>query len=114
MTKNLTSAGKQIKRLLIANQWTIKQLSEQYDTDRYHLSKVIHGQERITARSALLLEKMFKLPAEFWMEMQARDELAKLRRTELNKSRKNINHEHIKKNGRICRETKTHATQQTM
>jgi len=71
--------GKTLAETLDASGMPISQLAERSGLARKTISGIIHEREPITPDTALLLEKVFRVPARFWLDLQKNYEEAAAR-----------------------------------
>lgn len=70
-----THPGELIRDELKERNMTQKQLAEKSGIKASILSDIIHGKRTISLKSAMALEKVLDIPAEFWLRMQTQYQL---------------------------------------
>jgi HTH-type transcriptional regulator / antitoxin HigA len=63
--------GETILELLRTNNMTQAELAIRMDMSNKHINQIIKGKTSITVETALKLEKIFDLPASFWLNLEA-------------------------------------------
>lgn len=63
--------GETLLELLETNYMTQAELAVRMDVSNKHINQIIKGKASITAETALKLEKIFELPARFWLNLEA-------------------------------------------
>ncbi len=72
--------GEHLKDELDARKMTQQELADRMRVSKSELSSLIHGRRNITPLTAVLLEKVLKIDAEFWMNLQMKYELDLVRK----------------------------------
>jgi HTH-type transcriptional regulator/antitoxin HigA len=63
--------GETLLELLETNSMTQAELATRMDMSKKHINQIIKGKTSITVETALKLEKIFELPARFWLNLEA-------------------------------------------
>ena len=71
--------GDTLSEMLEANNMTQAELSDRINMSKKHINQLIKGKTSLTADTAIKLEKVFDLPASFWLNLEADHQEAKAR-----------------------------------
>lgn len=71
--------GELLAEELAARGLTQRELAEHMGRPKQLVSEIVHGKKRITAETALELERVLGVPAEVWVRLQAEYELTRAR-----------------------------------
>jgi len=71
--------GETLLELLETNNMTQAELAIRMDMSKKHINHIIKGKTSITVETALKLEKIFELPASFWLNLEANYQETKAR-----------------------------------
>ncbi len=63
--------GGTVLEMLEVNNMTQAELAARINLSKKHVNKIINGKAPITSETALKLEKVFKLPASFWLNLES-------------------------------------------
>ena len=64
------------------------QLSELMNIPKSQLNEILTGKRNINASVSVKLESVFNIPAEFWLKLQAKHDIAKIKANESNEVKK--------------------------
>lgn len=62
--------GETLKELIEDRGMSQKELAERLDCSPKHISKLLHGEVRLTERTAIRLESVLGIPASFWLNLE--------------------------------------------
>jgi addiction module HigA family antidote len=72
--------GEFIKDELEAREWSQQDLADKMKVSKSEISFVVHGHRDINVKLAVLLEKAMGIDAEFWMNLQVKYDIDKVKR----------------------------------
>ncbi len=78
--------GETLLEMLEENNMTQAELAKRIDMSRKHINQLIKGKTSLTAETAIKLEKIFELPANFWLNLETDYQEAKARINDKNKT----------------------------
>ncbi len=78
---DLFHPGEFIKDELLARQMSQQDLADKTNLSKSEISSLIHGRRDVTVRVAILLEKVLKIDAEIWMNLQIKYDIDSARKT---------------------------------
>ena len=77
---NPAHPGECLRESVRAMGWTVSETARQLGLSRVMTSRLLNGQARLTAATALAIERLEWGDAEYWMRLQASYDLAQERR----------------------------------
>lgn len=80
MPGDIFHPGEFIKDELEAREWSQQELADKMKVSKSEISLVIHGHRDINVKLAILLEKAMGIDAEFWMNLQVKYDIDKVKR----------------------------------
>lgn len=77
---NPAHPGECLRESVRATGWTVTEAARRLGLSRVITSRLLNGQARLTAATALAIERLDWGDAEYWMRLQANHDLARERR----------------------------------